>query len=164
MYLDALLLLSGAISAAGVLSGQSVTGTDTSVLSTNTIDNGPLSLGGNQAVDLGAGEPLNVAFSILAAPTVGTSVEFQIVMADNAALSSNLKVLASSGPIVIASLPIKAVVPVKVGRAAPYAPKRYFGARYVLVGAIATLSVSAAVVKDVQEVKNLFNTNGFAVL
>lgn len=162
MILDAFLLLSGAISAAGVLSGQAVNGAG-SILSTNTIDLAPLALGGNQPADEGAGEPLSVVFSVLTAPTVGTSVKFQIVQADDAALTSNVQVINQTDDFPIASLPIGTVVPLKWDRAAPYAPKRYVGARYVNTGAIATFSVSAEVVKDVQDAKNIYYKSGFTV-
>lgn len=162
MILDSALLLSGSISAAGVLSGQSVTGAG-NVLSTNTIDLAPLTIGGNQAGDQGAGEQFEVVFSILAAPTVGTSVQFQIIQADDAALTSNVQVLVQSDAFPIASLPINTIVPMTFEPAAPYSPKRYVGARYVNVGAIATLSVVASVVKNVAGTKNIFYKSGFAV-
>ena len=164
MILDNFYTLSGAVSAAGVLTGQSVTGTNTSVLSTNTVDLGPLTIGGNQVGDLGNGEPMELAFSILAAPTVGTSVQFQLIQADDTALSSNVQVIVQTDAIPIASLPVNTIVPLHWDRAAPYAPKRYIGARYVLVGAIATTSVFAALVKSIQDSKNIFFKSGFAVL
>lgn len=164
MILDNFLVLSGAVSAAGALTGQAVAGTNTSVLGTNTIDNGPLALGGNQATDVGAGEALEIEFSILAAPTVGATVKFQLIQADDAALSSNVQVIDATDDYPIASLPIGTIVPLHYDRAAPYAPKRYVGVRYVLVGAIATLSVFASVVKNVQDMKNTIYKSGYSVL
>jgi predicted RecA/RadA family phage recombinase len=163
MILDALLLLSGAVSAAGVLTGQAANGAG-SILSTNTMDAGPLALGGNQAGDHGKGENLYVEFSVLTAPTVGTTVRFQIIQADDAALTSNVQVINQTDDIPIASLPIGAIVPVRWDPAEPYVPKRYIGARYVNVGAIATFSVVAAVVKDVQSIKNRYYASGYTVL
>lgn len=163
MILDAALLLSGAVSAAGVLTGQAVAGTDTSVLSTNTVDLGPLTLGGNQVGDTGAGEPLEVAISVLVAPSAGTSVQFQLIQADNAALSTNVQVINQTDAIPIASLPLGTIVPLHYDRAAPYAPKRYVGVRYVLVGAIASSQFTAAVVKSVQDVKNIYFKSGYSV-
>ncbi|CAB4120819.1 hypothetical protein UFOVP5_56 [uncultured Caudovirales phage] len=164
MILDNFYTLSGAVSAAGVLSGQSVTGTNTSVLSTNSVDLGPLLLGGNQPGDIGAGEPLDIMFSILAAPTVGTSVQFQLIQADDTVLSTNVQVINQTDAFPIASLPINTLVPLHWDRAAPYAPKRYIGARYVLVGAIASTSIFASLGKHPQDVKNLFFKSGYAVL
>ena len=162
MILDNATFLSGAVSAAGVLTGQAANGAG-NILSTNTIDLAPLTIGGNQVGDTGAGEPLNVEFSILTAPTVGTSVQFQIIQADDAALTTNVQVINQSDAFPIASLPAGTIVPLKWDRAAPYLPKRYVGARYVNAGAIATFSVVAAVVKGVQDVRNVNFKSGFAV-
>lgn len=162
MILDSSLLLSGAISAAGVLTGQAANGAG-SILSTNTIDTAPLTLGGNQATDTGAGEQLSITFSVMTAPTVGTSVQFQIIQADDAALTSNVQVISQTDAFTIAQLPAGTLVPLKWDRAAPFAGKRYVGARYVNVGAIATFSVVAAAVKNVQDVKNITYKSGFAV-
>jgi len=163
MILDNNLILCGALSAAGVVTGQAMNGAG-NVLSTNTVDLGPLALGGNQAADVGAGEAIEVVVSILTAPTVGTNVKFQIIQADDAALTSNVQVINSTDDIPIASLPAGTLVPLHWDRAAPYTPKRYWGLRAVNTGAIATLSVFAAVTKNVQDIKNLNYKSGFAVL
>jgi hypothetical protein len=164
MFLDALLMLSGSVSATtGVLTGQAANGAG-SILSTNTIDAGSLALGGNQAGDLGRGENLYVEFSILTAPTVGTTVQFQIIQADDAALTSNVQVINQTDAIPIASLTAGSIVPLRWDPTEPYTAKRYIGARYVNVGAIATFSVVATVVKDVQSIKGRYNTSGYAIL
>lgn len=165
MILDALMLLSGSVSSTtGALTGQSVTGTDTSVLSTNTIDTGPLTLGGNQPFDIGRGENLYCHFSILAAPTVGTSVQFQVIQADDAALTSNVQVICETAAIPIATLTIGSVVALPIKPAEPYAAKRYIGTRYVLAGAIASTSVTAEIIKDIQSIKNRYPTSGYTIL
>ena len=162
MIFDQSLTLSGAIGAAsGAVSGQAANGAG-NILSTNTIDQGPLPLGGNQIADVGSGEPLTLAVRVLSAPTVGTSVQFQLIQADDAALSVNVQVLNQSDAIPIASLPAGAQVLVPVPRAAPYPAKRYIGARYVNVGAIATASYFAGLVHDAQAASTTFKT-GWAV-
>jgi hypothetical protein len=163
MILDNFLMLSGAVSAAGVISGQAANGAG-NILSTNTIDTAPLTIGGNQVSDVGAGNQMHVAFSVLTAPTVGTSVQFQLIQADDAALTTNVQVISQTDAFTIAQLPIGTLVPLKWDRAAPFAPKRYVGARYVNVGAIATFSVTAVCAKDIQDVKNIHYKSGFAVL
>lgn len=163
MIIDSNLLLSGAISAAGALTGQLVT--TASALSTNTIDMASLALGGNQATDVGAGEPLTVEFSILVAPATATDLVFQLIQADDAALTSNVQIIVQTAAFLIAALPVGTIVPLSYDRAAPYAPKRYIGARYVSTGTtITALSVVAAVVKNVQDVKNVSYKSGFSVL
>lgn len=162
MILDNFALLSGAVSAAGVLSGQAVNGAG-NILSSNTMDLGPLSIGGNQPGDLGAGEALEFEISVLTAPTVGTNVQFQLIQADDAALSVNVQVINQTDSFAIAQLPAGSLVPLHYDRAAPYPPKRYIGLRYVNTGAIATASYVAGLVKNVQDVKNLYFKSGFSV-
>jgi hypothetical protein len=163
MILDNNLVLSGAISAAGVLSGQLITANST--LSTNTIDLGPLTIGSNQAGDTGAGEPLELEFSVLVAPATATTMQFQLIQADDAALTSNVQIINQTDAFPIASLPAGTLVPLHWDRAAPYAPKRYIGARYIATGSTVTaMSVVASVVKNVQDVKNIFYKSGFAIL
>lgn len=163
MILDNNLILCGSISAAGVMTGQAMNGAG-NVLSANTVDLGPLAIGGNQVGDVGAGEALEVVFNVLTAPTVGTNVQFQIIQADDAALTSNVQVINQTDAFPIASLPAGTLVPLHWNRDAPYAPKRYWGLRVVNTGAIATLSVFAAVVKNLQDLKSLNFKSGFAVL
>lgn len=162
MIIDALQTLFGSVSAAGVITGAAANGAG-NVLSTNTIDLAPLALGGNQPGDTGAGNDLSVVFNVLTAPTVGTSVQFQLIQADDAALSSNVQVINQTDAFPIASLPAGTLVPLGWDPSAPYAPKRYFGARVVNVGAIATLSLFASVVKDPQGVQNIYYKSGYAV-
>lgn len=162
MILDQNLLLSGSVSAAGVLTGQAVNGAG-NILSFNTVDLGSLSLGGNQAIDLGAGEQLYAEFSVLTAPTGGTNVQFQLIQADDAALSVNVEVICQTDAFAIARLPAGTLVPLNFDPVAPYTPRRYIGARYVNTGAIATFSVVAALVKNVQAMRNMYYRSGFAV-
>lgn len=163
MILDNLLVLCGSISAAGVVTGQAMNGAG-NVLSVNTVDLAPLAIGVNQPGDTGAGEALEVLFSVLTAPTVGTNVQFQLIQADDAALSVNVQVINQTDAFTIATLPVGTIIPLHWDRSAPYAPKRYFGARVVNTGAIATLTVFAAVMKSVQDLKNLNYKSGYAVL
>lgn len=162
MILDNFLVFSGAVSAAGVLSGQAVNTAGTFV-STNTADLAPLTLGGNQAVDEGQGEDLDVSISVLTAPTVGTSVQFQLIQADDVALTVNVEVISSSGVFPIAKLTAGQLIELEYAIAAPLTPRRYIGVQYVNVGAIATASYFAAVAKDVQNLKNIYFKSGYAV-
>jgi hypothetical protein len=164
MILDQATFLSGSVSAAGVLAGQLLTANST--LSTNTMDLGPLTIGGNQPGDLGAGEALAIEFSVLVAPTAVTSVQFQLIQADDAALTTNVEIINQTDSFAIAKLAAGTLVPLHYDRAAPYAPRRYIGARYVATGGttLASMSVVAAIVKNIQDVKNIFYKSGFAVL
>ena len=166
MIFDGNTTLMGSVSATGALSGQACNGAG-SILSINTIDNGPLTLGGNQLGDEGVGDALEASFSVLTAPTVGTSVQFQLVQADDAALTVNVEVISSSDAFSITSLPAGTIVPRPVYRVSPRTPRRYIGARVVNVGAIATLSVFAGVVKNLQSFRGAqtgFYKSGFSIL
>lgn len=88
MYADNFLSLS---------SVQTVTGTNTSVLSTNTIDLGT-------ARDMGEGKDLYLRSQVGTAFAGATSVEIQAIVADDAALTTNVTVIGSSGAIPLASL------------------------------------------------------------
>lgn len=162
MILDNLTIFSGAVSATGVLSGQAVNGAG-NVISTNTMDLGPLPLGGNQVGDFGAGEPIDIEISVLTAPTGGTTVKFQLIQADDAALTTNVQVLISTDDLPIANLVLGTLVPLRFARVAPYTPKRYVGLRYVNTGAIATASYFSAIAESMADVKNIFYRSGFTV-
>lgn len=160
MITDAFTIFSGAVSAAGALSGQAITASPT--VSTNAIDTGPRSIGNNQPVDFGAGTEVEFSISVLTAPTGPTSVEFQVIQADDGALTSNVEVLDSTGTIPIASLPAGTNVfmtPAPGVRAS----KRYVGVRYVITGTNTNAGTYfAALVANLHN-KATFYRSGFAV-
>ena len=165
MVFDGTLILCGAIAASGAITGQACNGAG-NIISTNTVDLGPPGLGGapGQLGDMGQGEPVIVDFHVRTAPTVGTSCEFQLIQADDAALTSGVQVLVSTGPVPIANLPAGRHVYLSVPPTGRYLPKRYFGARVVNVGVIATHTVFACLVQDGQSQldQTLFRT-GYSV-
>lgn len=154
--IDAFTVFSGSTSAAGVISGQTVTGTNTSVLSTNTYDLGV-------ARDIGKGMPLNVIFETIVAASGGTSVQFQVITADDAALSSNVEVINQTDAIPVATLTAGTQIPLVIDRIDPLPAKRYIGLRYVLVGAVAAGSYFAGIVVNVPD-KQTNYASGFVVL
>lgn len=130
MLTDANLLLSGAVSALNVLTPQTVTGTNTSVLSTNAI---PLGV----ARDLGEGEPLYARFECLTAASGGTSIEFQLIASDAANGTGNVQVVATTGAIPVASIPIGSRFAARINPRLASKGQLYLTAQYVLVGAVA---------------------------
>lgn len=161
--IDNFAIFSGAISSAGVISGQTVTGTDTSVVSTNSYD----TQGGSpsaQNIDLGKGADLDIVARVMTAFSGGTSVEFQYVSADDAALTTNVTVLGSSGAIVIASLPLGTQVVVEANPAQPRTIRRFVGVRYVLVGAVAAGAVFTSLQDEHGDMPQPSYNSGFAVL
>lgn len=163
MILDSNNLLSGAYSAAGVLTGQAVTAT---AVSTNTYDTAPLTLGGNTPNDIGRGEPLEIAISTLVAATAAgaATVNFELIQADDAALTTNVETLVQTGPIPKATLVVGALVGLHYDRAAPLAPRRYIGVRYTVgTGPLTAGTFSAAIVKNIADIANIYGKSGFLV-
>lgn len=163
MILDNFLLLSGAVSAAGVLSGQAVTVT---AVSTNSVDTNPCALGSNQPNDIGRGEPLEIAISVLIAALAAgaATVTFELIQADDTALTTNVEVIGSTGPIGKATLVVGAVFPLLVSSASPLAPRRYIGVRYTIgTGPLTAGSFTAAIVKHVADVTNIYGRSGYSV-
>lgn len=160
MITDNNLQLSGSW-AAGVWTGQAIAATPT--LSTNVVD--LASMSPNQAIDLGMGEALEIAIAVLVAPTVATSVEFQMVTADDSAISVNTQVVVSTSAILIASLTLGKQVVLHVDRSAPYIARRYLALRYVVVGTPTSAGTYLAeLVKNVGDLQNTQYKAGFAVL
>lgn len=163
MILDNFLLLSGSVSAAGALAGQAVTVT---AVSTNSVDTNPCALGSNQPNDMGRGEPLEIAISTLIAATAAgaATVNFELIQADDGALTTNVETLVQTGAIPIAKLTLGALVPLHLDRAAPYAPRRYIGVRYTIgTGPLTAGSFTAAIVKNVADIANIYGKSGFTV-
>lgn len=165
MIIDNGLTFSGSWSN-GTWTGQTVTGTNTSVTSTNVLDTNPTTTGAgaNQPVDLGSGERLTLAFAVGTAFAGATSVEFQLVSADDSGISTNVQVLVSTGAIPIASLTAGKQFALNVDRSAPYSARRYVAVRYVIVGAGSAGTVIANMVKDYSDVQNNLYKSGYSVL
>ena len=160
MITDNNLQLSGSW-AAGVWTPQAITAAST--LSTNVVD--LASMSPNQPIDLGMGDALEIAIAVAVAPTTPTSVEFQMVTADDAAITTNIQVVVSTQAIVIASLPLGRQIVLHVDRSAPYIARRYLALRYVVVGTVTTSgSYIAEIVKSVGDLQNTQYKAGYAVL
>jgi hypothetical protein len=69
----------------------------TTAVSTNTVD---LSV----ARDMGEGHDLYMNFAVSTTFSGGTSITFEIIIADDAALSSNVTVIGASGAVLTAAL------------------------------------------------------------
>jgi len=158
MILDNLLVVSGTVPATGVATGQAalpVSGTP--VLSTDTID---LSV----ARDIGEGADLFMNFTCVAAYNTLTSLTFEIIGATNAALSTGVTVIGSSGPVLQANLGANAQFSVRFNPQLLSTGQRYIGARYTTVGSTPTTgSVCAYVVMDIQDGRK-FYASGFSVI
>jgi len=128
----------------------------TTAVSTDTVD---LSV----ARDMGEGGDLYMNFAMTEAFAGGTSTNFEIIIADNAALSSNVVVIGASGAIVTASLTLGTNVAVRLNPQIASLGKRYLGARYTVSGTNTAGKVVADIVTDIQDGKK-FYASGFAVV
>lgn len=135
-----------------VSAAQAVTAT---AVSTDTVD---LSI----ARDIGEGENLFVNFAIGAAFVGGTSTAFEVVVADDEALTSNVTVVGSSGAVLTADLTANKNVAVRINPLIGSTGKRYFGTRYTVVGTNSAGTVTADVVHGIQDGQK-FYASGFAV-
>lgn len=156
MIVDAKTLVSGAIGSDNTYTPQTVTGTDTTVLSDYSIDLGV-------ARDVGEGEPLFMRVQVDTAASGGTSVEFQVVGATAATLASGLVVLGSSGAIAVASVAAGARFYVPVPPKVASLGLRYLGCRFATVGAVAAGKYIVDFTHEVADGKK-FYASGFAVL
>ena len=155
MILDNNLILSGAITAAGAVSYQTVTGTG-NVLSTNTID-----LGSNR--DIGEGEDLYLRFQVGTVFAGLTALELQFIAADDAALTTNVTVIDSSGAIPVASLTAGARFVLDLNPRIGSNGQRYIGARYVITGTGTTGTLFADLGLEISDGKK-FYPSGFSVI
>lgn len=156
MYVDNNLVVSGGVSAAGAITSQAVTGTNVSVLSTNTIDL-------LQNRDIGAGSDFTkLRAEVMTAVVGAASIEIQAIVADDAALTSNVTVIGSTGAILLASLTLGARFEAELNTRIGSKGQRYLGARYVIVGAGSAGAFFADFGPDLEDFKAY--PSGFAVL
>lgn len=155
MYVDNNLLVSGTISGS-TITGQSVFSAGTSVLSTNTIDL-------SQARDVAEGQDLYGRFEYTVAGAGGTSIEHQIIVADDAALTTNVTVIGTTGAIPVASLTLGARFACAINPRIASKGQRFMGARYVSVGTTTAGAVLGDIGLDIQDGQKSY-PSGFAVL
>lgn len=158
MILDNNAIFSGSISG-NTVTGQAVgAGGAGTVTSTNVYDL-------QTARDIFKGDNLIIPIEVTAAFAGGTSMQAQLVQADDAAISTNVHVLSSTGPLATASLPLGTRFVLEGGRVDPDINRRYLAVQYVIVGAMSAGSVFAALqpnlgISDVPE----NYASGFSVL
>jgi hypothetical protein len=139
MITDALLRVSDA---------QAVTAT---AVSTNSVDLGA------QARDVGAGCPLYALFTTSVAATAAgaATVTFEVIVADDAALTTNVTVIGSSNAEPKASLPIGAQIPVRLNPQIGSTGRRYLGVRYtVATGPLTAGTFTVDFVESIEDIKS----------
>ena len=128
----------------------------TTAVSSDTID---LSV----ARDIGEGHDLYMNFAVTEAFAGGTSTNFEVIIADNAALSSNVVVVGASGATATADLTLGKNIAVRINPLVGSLGKRYIGARYTVSGTNTAGKVVADIVETIQDGKK-FYASGFSVV
>jgi hypothetical protein len=126
---DAFTHIFGSFDAAGNVVAQNVFGAATTIVSGSSID----TTGATkqlQSADLGEGQPLYLNVTFINAVVGGTGMDVQVISADDAALTTNVTVLATSGPI---------------GKVDPRTLRRYVGGQVVSVGTTTAGSVNGGI-------------------
>jgi hypothetical protein len=154
MITDNNLVLSGSW-ANGIWTPQTVTGAS-AVLSTNTIDL-------SQARDVGEGEELALRVGVPTAFTGLTALTMDVIVADDAALTTNVTVIGSSGAIPVAQLTASSRFVVSFNPRIGSKGQRYLGARYTPTGTGTAGAVIGEIGSDIQDGQKFYPT-GFAVL
>jgi hypothetical protein len=154
MITDNNLILSGSW-ANGTWTPQTVTGAS-AVLSTNTVDL-------SQARDIGEGQELNLRVGVPTAFTGLTALTMEIIVADDAALTTNVTVIGSSGAIPVASLTAGSRFAVSANPRIASKGQRYLGARFTPTGTGTAGAVIAELGTDIQDGQKFYPA-GFAVL
>ena len=128
----------------------------TTAVSTDKVD---LSI----ARDIGEGENLYMNFCVPTALTGGTSVKFEVVVADDAAISSGVTVVGSTDAVLTAALVAGYNTAVRINPIIGSLGKRYLAARYTISGTYSAGAVIADIVHDIQDGKKSY-ASGFAVV
>lgn len=142
--LDRMTVFSGVYNPDNSISGQTVTGTNTTIVSTDKMD-----LLQNRDIGQGAGPVFK--FWVTAAFAGLTSLELQIVVADDELLTVNATPLASTGPIPLARLTQNAQFVLELSTRAGFRGRRYIGTRYVIVGTGSAGAIFAGIVAGISD-------------
>lgn len=161
MMVDALLQLAGSITG-NTVTAQTVTGA-TAVISTNTVDVASGGIPSGQVRDMGQGQDLYGRFQVATAFAGLTALECQVIAADDAALTTNVTVIGSTGAIPVASLTAGARFAAFVNPRLANRGQRYVGARFVPTGTGTAGALVADLGAEVTDGAKFYNS-GFAVL
>jgi hypothetical protein len=155
MYVDNNLVLSGSVSAAGVIGFQTVTGAS-AVLSTNTIDLGV-------ARDVGAGEDLYLRVEVGTVFAGLTALDLEAIVADDAALTTNVTTIGELKGILVAALTAGARFAINLSPQLGKNGRRYLGARYTPTGTGTTGTLFADLGIEVQDSGKQY-ASGFSII
>lgn len=154
MIADANLALSGSI-LGNTTTGQTVTGTNVTVLSTNTVD-----LLANR--DIAEGTNLFARMQTVTAFVGATSVEMQVITSAAAALTTPT-VIGTTGAIPVASLTAGSRFAAALNPKLGSVGQRYLGVQYVIVGAGSAGAVYTDIGLEIQDGQKAYPA-GYSIL
>lgn len=155
MIIDRHLTVSGALTLGGNPTGQQARTIAAPIVSTDSIDL-------SSARDIGEGRDVYAVFTVVeSAYNNITSLTFEVIVADNDALTTNVTVIASSGAVPVASLTQGAQFVVAVPPLIASLGRRYLGARYTLAGGGNSTggAILATFALDVQDGRTFYARN-----
>lgn len=133
-----------------VSTNQAVT---TTAVSTNAIDTG----GSNPVRNVGWGEEMRMIVTTSVTFTGGTSIQAELVSADDAALTTNVTSMLA-GPVVPVAQAVAGGTPL-LDAVLPTNTRRFIGVRYNVVGTMTAGQASAALVHDTD--RQRYYANGY---
>lgn len=139
-----------------LVTGQTITGAS-AVISTNTIDMLVLN-------DTGQGNRAAVLVNVTTAFAGLTALEMQVIAADDSALTSNVTMIGSSGPIPVASLTTSARFRISINPRIASKGQRYLGMRYVPTGTGTAGALVASLTEGTVQDGQKIYPGGFQVL
>ena len=153
MIVDANLALSGSISG-NTVTGADMFGSSATVTSPNVVDL-------SEARDIGEGRDLYVRYQVTTAYAGGTSVQFQAVVADDAAITTNVTVVGAGKVVPVADAVLGFRDAFKLSPDIGALGRQYFAVQAVNVGANTAGAVYADVGAEISDSKNY--PSGFTV-
>ena len=166
MILDNFLRLgsTGAITSAGTYVNANVVDLQSNTAYTATVSGSLYTVGqGTQNRDIGAGNDLEVVFTVTTALAGGTDATFQVVASSSSTLASGNIVIGEIGVITTGNLGLGRQVAVKISQQQiAAAGLQYLGAQVVTTGTHSAGAISADIVLDVQDGRAVY-ASGFAV-
>jgi hypothetical protein len=162
MYVDAALALAGSISG-NTITPANMFASGATVTSPNVVDLASQGIPSGQTREMGGGNDLTkLRVEIVTAFTGGTSVQFNLVTADDSGISTNVTIIGSSAVIPVAQAIVGARFEVEINTRILSKGQRYLAMQAVNVGANTTGAVYADLGDGIEDFKTY--PVGFAVL
>lgn len=166
MITDAFLALAGSISG-NTVTPASVFGAGTTIVSGsftggNVIDTAAPGNPSGNVRDIGEGGELYLRVQVSTAAVGGTSMQFNVVSADDAAITTNVTVIGTTGAIPVASLTAGARFAAELNPRIASIGQRYIGLQVVNVGTNTAGAIYADIGDGIQDGQK-FYPSGFTI-